>query len=85
MILFIKHVDIEGPETLGKFFEKKGHSLSVIALHRGDKLPMDLKGVDAVVSLGGPMNVYEDETYAFLRWETEWIRRWVAEDNDPVC
>ena len=75
MILFIKHVDIEGPETLGAFFEKQGFSLSVVDLHRGGQLPTDMQGVDAVVSLGGPMNVYEEEKYPFLKDEDIFLKK----------
>ncbi|MBF0122811.1 MAG: type 1 glutamine amidotransferase [Candidatus Omnitrophica bacterium] len=82
MVLFIKHVDIEGPETLGAFFEKKGHPLSVISLHRGERFPRDLKEVDAVVSLGGPMNVYEEEAYPFLKDENVFIQK-VLKENIP--
>ena len=62
MILFIKHVDIEGPETLGTFFVEKGYELLVLDLHAGDHFPLSFDGIDAVVSLGGPMNVYETGT-----------------------
>ncbi len=82
MILFIKHVDIEGPETLGAFFEKKGYSLSVVALHRRDILPIGFKDVDAVISLGGPMNVYEEAAYPFLRDENLFIQK-VLKMNIP--
>lgn len=74
MILFIKHVDIEGPETLGSFFEQRGFPLAVIDLHRGQKLPATLEGVDAVVSLGGPMNVYEEAKYPFLKDEDVFLK-----------
>lgn len=79
MILFIKHVDIEGPETLGAYFEKKGFSLSVVDLHRGASLPADLKGLDAVVSLGGPMNVYEEDKYPFLKDEDVFLKKVLKE------
>jgi GMP synthase-like glutamine amidotransferase len=75
MILFIKHIDIEGPETLGAFFEKEGYPLSVIDLHRGAKLPDSLKDIDAVVSLGGPMNVYEEDEYPFLKDEDLFLKK----------
>jgi GMP synthase-like glutamine amidotransferase len=74
MILFIKHVDIEGPETLGVHFEKNGFDLSVVDLHRAGKLPTELEGIDAVVSLGGPMNVYEEEKYPFLKDEDVFLK-----------
>jgi GMP synthase-like glutamine amidotransferase len=79
MILFIKHVDIEGPETLGAYFEKQGFTLSVIDLHRGGQLPTDLKDVDAVVSLGGPMNVYEEDKYPFLKDEDVFLKKVLKE------
>ena len=79
MILFIKHVDIEGPETLGAFFEKKGFALSEVDLYHGHRLPSDLKGVDAVVSLGGPMNVYEEDKYPFLKDEDIFLKKVLKE------
>ena len=79
MILFIKHVDIEGPETLGAFFLKHGFTLSVADLHQGAPLPADLEGVDAVVSLGGPMNVYEEDKYPFLKDEDIFLKKVLKE------
>ena len=75
MILFIKHVDIEGPEALGSFFERRGLDLAVIDLHRGVCLPAGLDGLDAVVSLGGPMNVYEEAKYPFLKDEDIFLKK----------
>ena len=75
MILFIKHVDIEGPETLGAFFVKAGIKIGVIDLHRGQPLPANLKGLDAVVSLGGPMNVYEEAAFPFLKDEDVFLKK----------
>ncbi len=82
MILFIKHIDIEGPETLGVYFEKQGFALSVVDLHRGGQLPADLKHVNAVVSLGGPMNVYEEDKYPFLKDEDIFLKK-VLKENVP--
>jgi GMP synthase-like glutamine amidotransferase len=80
MILFIKHIEIEGPETLGAFFEKKGIPLEVVNLHKREKLPMDLRGLEAVVSLGGPMNVYEEAEYPFLRDEDDFLKKVLAKE-----
>lgn len=74
MILFVKHVEIEGPETLGTFFKKKGVKVEIINLHNGDRLPETPTGIDAVVSLGGPMNVYEETEYPFLQEEDVFIK-----------
>ncbi|MCD4781206.1 MAG: type 1 glutamine amidotransferase [Candidatus Omnitrophica bacterium] len=75
MILFIKNIDIEGPETLGLFFISKGYAIEIFDLSRGDALPQDLSGFDAVIVLGGAMNVYEEEKHSFLKAEDELIRK----------
>ncbi|MBF0485799.1 MAG: type 1 glutamine amidotransferase [Candidatus Omnitrophica bacterium] len=79
MILFIKHIDIEGPETLGTFFEAAGFTLETVSLHQGERLPSDLTQLDAVISLGGPMNVYEEEKYPFLKDENLFLRQVLAQ------
>lgn len=78
MILFIKHVEIEGPETLGPFFAAKGFRLMTANLHDGDGLPADPHGLDAVIPLGGPMNVYEEDAYPFLREENVFLKKVLA-------
>jgi GMP synthase-like glutamine amidotransferase len=79
MILFIKHINIEGPETLGVFFEEQGHRLGVVSLHNGERLPDSLRGIDAVIPLGGPMNVYEEDKYPFLKDEDAFLKKALAE------
>lgn len=78
MILFIKHVEIEGPETLGCFFAEQGYALKTVNLHDGDALPEELRGIDAVIPLGGPMNVYEEERYPFLKQEDAFLKKVLA-------
>ena len=75
MILIIKHIDIEGPGTLGDFLIKKGEPFRVVELGAGEKFSKDLKGIKAVVVLGGPMNVYEEDKYPFLKEENTFIQR----------
>lgn len=75
MILYIKHIDIEGPETIAPFFEKHGYRTKILSLYKGEKFPKDLNGIDAVVCLGGPMNVYEEDKYPFLAEENHFIQR----------
>ena len=74
MILTIKHIDIEGPETLEDFFVEKGFQLKTIELNKGDKFPKITSNIEAVVCLGGPMNVYEENKYKFLKEENVFIK-----------
>lgn len=74
-IVIATHVESEGPGSLGTFLEAEGARLRVVRLYDGDKLPEQVAGVDAVVSMGGPMNVYEEDKYPYLRDETDFLRR----------
>jgi GMP synthase (glutamine-hydrolysing) len=80
MILFIKHIDIEGPETLKEFFESQGFSTRTVELQNNDILPEDLSGIEAVVSLGGPMSVYEEEKYPFLKDEHVFLKEIIIQE-----
>ena len=75
MILILQQIDIEGPETLKPFFEKNGFEVEILRLYDGDRIPFSVDGVDAVIALGGPMNVYEEDKHPFLKDEDAFIRR----------
>jgi len=80
MILYIKHIDIEGPETIAPFFQKAGFKSRVIELYKGQYFPEQLHDIDAVVCLGGPMNVDEEIKYPFLKEENGFIERVLDEE-----
>ena len=82
MILIIKHIDIEGPGTLGDFFKSRGEPFRIVELGAGEILPADPKVFKAVVVLGGPMNVDEEDRYPFLKPENEFIQK-VLKVNIP--
>ncbi len=75
MILYLKHVDIEGPETIAPFFESHGYQTHILELYNGAAFPQTLDGIDAVICLGGPMNVYEEDKYPFLKDENIFIQK----------
>lgn len=80
MVLFIKHIDIEGPGIIADFLEDNKLSYSVIDLSQGDKVPKLEKDFRAVICLGGPMNVYEEEKYRFLKDEDILLKRIVEKE-----
>jgi len=71
--LIIKHVDIEGPGLIEYFLNQKRIPYQVLCLDSGARLPK-LEGFTHVVILGGPMNVYEEDHYPFLREEDLFIK-----------
>ena len=79
MVIFIKHIDIEGPGTIADFLEDNKIEYAVVDLSQGDKVPKLHKDIQAVISLGGPMNVYEEEKYPFLRDEDILLQKIIVE------
>jgi GMP synthase-like glutamine amidotransferase len=69
------HIESEGPGTLGDFLDREGVRVTTLHLYRGDQLPADPGEADLIVSLGGPMNVYEDGKHPFLKEESLFLRR----------
>ena len=65
---------------LGTFLESVGADIHAVRLFAGEPVPDVPDGFDAVVSMGGPMNVYEEDTYPFLREETDFLRKTINAD-----
>lgn len=80
--LVIEHVVSEGPGTLGDFLTDEGWRLEYAKLYEGYQLSSKALDYDLIVSMGGPMNVYEEEKYPFLAVETEFLRNAV---NAGAC
>jgi len=73
-ILIIKHVENEGPVTIGEYLKKNKIDSEPVELWRGDEFPDDLTGISSVVCLGGPMNVYDEDKHPFLKKEDVFIK-----------
>lgn len=75
-VLFIKHIDIEGGGTLEEFLAQRGLTTSTLELYKEDLylLSINTKELLGAVILGGPMNVYEEDKYPFLKWENSFIK-----------
>jgi GMP synthase (glutamine-hydrolysing) len=79
-ILIIKQVEQEGPGLIEKIFTANGWQLKTVELSQGEKLPSDFDETGAIVVLGGPMNVYEEKQYPFLKAEESLIRKALIEE-----
>lgn len=71
--LILQHIDCEGPGELGTFMETGGISYDIVKLNHGEKA-QELAQYQAMLVLGGPMNVYEEGRYPFLIEENELIK-----------
>ncbi len=79
-ILVLKHIDIEGPGSIEEFFRDTAWNLRVIDLSREKLWVKDINDADAIISLGGPMNVYEESKYPFLKDEDEFLKKALGEE-----
>jgi GMP synthase (glutamine-hydrolysing) len=78
-VLVVMHVESEGPGVFGELLQAAGAEVRIARLHLGDVLP-DPRELDAALSMGGPMNVYEEERHPFLRDETRFLQAAFARD-----
>jgi len=79
-ILIIKQVEQEGPGLIETIFAAHGWGIKVVELSLGEKLPSGFDETGALVVLGGPMNVYEEKEYPFLKEEESFIRKALIEE-----
>ncbi|MFQ5964168.1 MAG: type 1 glutamine amidotransferase [Candidatus Scalinduaceae bacterium] len=79
-VIIIKHIDIEGPGTIAEFLDDNNIPYSVIDIFNGEGLPDSLSDTSAIITLGGPMNVYEEDKYPFLKQEDEFLKEAIEKD-----
>lgn len=73
-VLVIQHVPHEGLGTIGPALSGAGLGADFLKVYE-DKVPRGLEGYSALVVLGGPMGVYEDGAYPFIKEELALIQR----------
>ncbi len=76
-LVTLHHHD-EGPGTLGEFLAAQGVALDSRHLYRDQSLPAGLADYQLMISMGGPMNVYEEADHPWLREEDRLIKEAVT-------
>ncbi len=76
-VLILKNVPSEGPGTIEDFLREKAIHYRIVDCQK-EGVP-GIQDVDALVMLGGPMSVNEEDVYPFLRTEIELARNFIAE------
>lgn len=72
-VLILKHVEIEGPGLIEICLRDGKIPYEIFTLHSSISMPK-LDGFTHLVILGGPMNVYEEDLYPFLKKEDLFIK-----------
>tara|TARA_B110001454_G_scaffold219191_1_gene251083 strand:- start:47 stop:751 length:705 start_codon:yes stop_codon:yes gene_type:complete len=81
-IQIFQHVHFEGPGHIETWAIEHGHTFLVTKLYNDDPLP-DLDDVDALVVMGGPMGIYDDHRYPWLRKEKSFLLDFI-ETKKPI-
>lgn len=65
-VLIVQNVECEGPGYLRDFLYREQIDFEIARMYEEDRL-QDVDEFDALIVLGGPMNVYEEDCYPYLR------------------
>jgi len=78
--LILQHCAVEGPGTLAPFLTTRGWTLETVALYAGACLPETPQAYQAIIVMGGPMGVYDEADYPFLREEQHFLTQAIAQE-----
>lgn len=73
-IHYIQHVNFETPGAILEWTINKGVSVSHTFSFNNDPFP-SLSDIDGLVIMGGPMNIYEENKYSWLKKEKHFIKK----------
>ncbi len=86
-ILVFQHVPVEHPGAFCQFWRENDDEWRTVELNAGQAIP-DLRDFDLLVAMGGPMDVWQEDRYPWLRPEKAAIHHWVKDLSRPflgVC
>lgn len=73
-VLVLQHVPHEGLGIIGPELDRAGLVPEFLKIYEGCRIPLTARGYSALIVLGGPMGVYEEDTYPFINKELGLIR-----------
>ena len=76
-IHIFQHVAFEGPTNIEQWAIERGHSLSFSRFYESLFFP-SIDSIDALIVMGGPMGVHDEEEYDWLKEEKDFIRRFIS-------
>ena len=86
-VLVLQHMASEHPAGLGEIMAARGVASTTVRLDAGEAIP-DLGAFDAMLVMGGAMNVWQEDAHPWLVTEKAAIRHWVRDLARPyfgVC
>ena len=80
-IHILQHVSFEGPGFIADWILRHQHGHTCCCLSAGDQLP-EIYTFDWLIIMGGPMGIYDETDYPWLKAEKQFIRK--AIDNNKI-
>ncbi len=81
-VLVLQHIACEHPGIFRDFMAEDGIEWRAVELDEGEPIP-DLDGYDVLVSMGGPMDVWQKDEHPWIASELAAIREWVGQSRRP--
>ena len=75
--LVLQHLDVEHPGIFRDYMRDEDIHWDAVELDEGQALPTT-DGYDALIVMGGPMDVWEETLHPWLVQEKNFIRDWVT-------
>lgn len=72
--LIVQQVPHEGPGLIGVELKRAGFITETVRAYNGERLPRSAEGFTAIIVLGGPMGVYEEAVYPFIKDEIRLLK-----------
>lgn len=81
-VLVLQHIACEHPGIFRDFWEADGVEWLAVELDEGEPIPHP-DGYDVLVSMGGPMDVWQKDQHPWIAAELAAIREWVVDCRRP--
>ena len=73
-IHWLQHVPFEGIGSIADWIKRKGHWASFTKLYENENYP-EIEEIDWLIIMGGPMGVYDEDEYLWLKSEKIFLRK----------
>ena len=82
-IHYLQHVPFENPGNILEWANKKGHKLTSTLLYNYESVPK-IEQFDWLIVMGGPMNIYEEDKYEWLKYEKKFIKEAINSNKTVI-
>jgi GMP synthase-like glutamine amidotransferase len=79
----LQHAPHEGPGYVIDYAKKYGHSLNSTKFYKDEELP-ELDSFDVLLIMGGPMSVYDENNYPWLKQEKGFISEAITNNKKII-